>query len=319
MYDSINDIKECLSKYIESIDNTVSIDIFNHTSSNIVSPTANKNIIKKAIESITTGGGTSLGHALENFYDSTLIEWGKIKPTIVIITDGATDDVGKSCKFFKEIKKNYNIILLGFGSSYEYDNCIQIVERDATIFEHVEKSDNLIPMLYNRIGIPLTKIKICTDIDNIIYTGAKKTHNHLFFVEQGTSIKLAVTNGLPQIYIDDVKIIPIEDSDLNAESALFEFICVYLINNIGSEINCTNALRMKLKLNSLEKYIREKISDILLLNRLLDFIQSIKIICEQEFKQSNEFGIGMNCLSRGTSNEVHRAVSEGLKECYRSR
>jgi uncharacterized protein YegL len=318
MCDDIPDLKKSLIDFIQVTPNTISIDTFNHFHDCILKPTDNTSEMIKAINTMHAGGGTNLGNALDDMLSTTLSIWDT-KPIIVIITDGATIDIERSKETFKQLKKEYPVLFLGYGKSYNYDMCIDIVERDATLFEYVETTHDLTEILGKKLNIPLTKVKVITKDDNIIYTGAKKTQEHIFYVEDQTNIKLAFTNGLPEIYINDLLITPELDTTLNPQNALFEFICVYLINEIASTVNYKNALRMKYKLDFIKKIVENKVKNFVTRNYLIDFIKKVIDICRQELKASSEFGFQVSYLGRETSNSVYRATSAGLKTCYRSR
>lgn len=318
MTDSMPQLKKCLIEFVQETPNTISIDTFNHFHDCILRPTNNTCDMIKAINTIHAGGGTSLGHALDDIQSTTLTLW-ETKPIVVIITDGATADIEKSKKAFNELKKEYPVLLLGYGTDYNYDMCIDIVERDATLFEHIETIQGLTEIFGKKLNIPLTKVRVVSNENNMIYTGAKKTTEHTFYVEDQTNIKLAFTNGLPDIYINDNKVQPLLDTSLNPQNALFEFICVYLINDIASTVNYKNALRMKYKLDFLRKIVENKVKNFVTKNYLLDFISKVIDICKQELKCSSEFGFQVSYLGRETSNQVYRATSCGLKACYKSR
>lgn len=315
MASSLSLLKNTLINFINKYDFIVSIDTFNNEHNIVNNPTTDKKILIDNINSITASGGTALGNALENFYNKSIKNWS-IEPTLVIITDGATSDMIKSIEFFTKIKQQNNILLIGYGQLYNYDNCINIVNKDASLFEYAINCDALYDILEKNITIPITKVKIMTKDNNYIYTGSTRTQEFLLFVKGDNTIKITTTNGIPDIYINDTLIKPNLNVLLEPETSLFEFIITTLLNNIASNVFYTNALRMKLKLNSIEKYINNKLNDFVILNTLQTLITEIKDICAKELKKSENYGLNVAYLQRQTSNKIYRAVSQGIKSCY---
>ena len=315
-------LKDNLINYIRShlLGGKISIDLFNSNYTNLLEPiTVSDNIdfIVSKITAIRSGGGTKLENCLKETRENLLPKWGTLNPTVVILTDGATDDVDESHTHFQAIKSNYNILLLGVGHSYSYANCIKIVESNAAVFEHIANIDKFVPVLSDRVHGDVTKVRIITEGNNWIFTGAKKTHEDVQYIQSGIKLRFSTTNGCPRIFVNEAEITVNYNEKLNLESqtALFEFLSVSLINKIGTEVFCTNGLRMKIKLQQLKKFIKSKMLPFDVQERLTKFIKDISNICDVQMKNSVHYEYGYECLRGKSSISVGRAVSSALRGC----
>jgi hypothetical protein len=328
MSDILPLLKYNLITYIKQqlMNGIISIDLFDHDYYGLLDPikvSDNLDLIIEKINGINCGGRTMLGNALYNFINITYPKWINSdisitkRPTIVILTDGATHDLNESHKNFQELKKDLNILLVGVGNGYSYDNCIKIVESNATVFEHISDITKFVPTLDSRIGSNYNKVKIITEGNNWIFTGAKKVQEDTQYVKSGIKLRFSTTNGCPTIFINDKEVVSVQNEKLNSESqsSLFEFLSVSLINKIGSQAYCSNGLRMKLKLKKFKKFINSKLLNLDVQQRILKFIKNIIDICDNQMKYSIHYTYGSECLSRDSSIEVGRAVSNALRSC----
>jgi uncharacterized protein YegL len=321
-------LKINLITYIKEqlLNGIISIDLFDHNYYSLLDPikvSDNLDLIIEIINGIKLGGRTMLGNALHNFINITYPKWIASdisitkRPTVVILTDGATDDLNDSHQNFQDIKKDLNILLVGVGTGYSYDNCIKIVESNATVFEHISDITKFVPTLDTRIGSNYNKVKIITKDNNWIFTGAKKVQEDTQYVKNGVKLRFSTTNGCPTILINDEEVASIQNEKLNLESqsSLFEFLSVSLVNKIGSNAYCSNGLRMKLKLKKFKKFINSKILNLDVQQRILKFIKDITDICDNQMKYSVHYSYGHECLRGESSISVGRAVSTALRGC----
>jgi hypothetical protein len=262
-------------------------------------------------------GGTSLNKGI----NGAKANIGK-ETQVVIITDGATSNACEATEEFKNLRETNSVLLIGFGKNYSYDNCLPIVNGDATVFEEAKDSETFKIKIYDRIKTGV-KAVITADEANNIYTTVKSKKNRVEFIPNNTYLTVLFDNGLPQnITVDGVPITINYDPSLDQQScmSLYEFTINDYLKTIGNAVvmNPGEALNSKILAKDLKKRIEEEKEklDEEIYKRLIDFIKLLIQSCTETlsafYNSPYEFTYGGG-LGRDASNSVGRALSGGLR------
>lgn len=274
----------------------------------------------RQLKTIYTGGGTCLDKGIiglkENLDPNT---------QVVIITDGATSNKDLSTSEFTSLRTTNPVTLIGFGESYSYTNCIDIVSGDATVFSEALTAENLINSVNDRVN---AGIRIVIDFDkenNVLYTSTKiRSGNRIEFINHDIPFRCVLFNGLPNsININGTKIMPTHDSALDGlgNVILYEFIFNEYIKELANGMIWFpgHALKTKMLLKAIKNRIDtdKKIIGGQIYTRLFKFIETLHKSCCDVLKRPN-YGYSYGGLGRESSNGIARGVSDSLRACSSS-
>lgn len=242
-----------------------------------------------------------------------------VNPLIIIITDGETDDLRVSISQFNALKDSNDILLIGFGYSYNYDTCRTIISNDATKFEHVANPSEFPAIFSSRLrgSIP---IKLDAEPGNYIYDRSFKEQHHTIYIPYGETYFVSCNRGLPKISLEGVPIVPVASAVLErrAPGKLLEALIIkFLAESSDQGINQYNCVKVKIQLTLAEhcvlKAYKYNLFKKTTTDSLISTIQKLKDTCRVyekpgQYRQVEVF-YGEDLLYPESSIEVGRALS----------
>ena len=298
---------------------TISIHTFNHDYFLIVPETVlsstTLSLILQKLKNIYAFGRTSLHLGIEGVREHI-----NKQTQMIIITDGQTNDTVLATNEFRQLRDTNPVLLIGLGANYSYDNCLPIVNGDATVFEEATDSNSLSNTINSRIKTGV-KVEICTKSGNNIYTTVKSQNNRTEFIPYDTELTIVFDNGLPStITVDDVNISLHYDQNLDKQSCilLYEFTINDYLKTLGNNVisDPGEALNVKMLAQDLRQRITQDKSLISTEahDRLMTFIKDLIKTYTEIITNTSCYGFAYGGgLGRDSSNSVGRALSGGLR------
>jgi len=298
---------------------TISIHTFNQNYNlvlpeTVLSVTSLSSIIEK-IKHISAHGSTSLNLGIKGVRKHI-----NRQTQVIIVTDGETDCTDSATNEFKQLRDTNPVLLIGLGRNYSYDNCLPIVNGDATVFEEATDTNSFLNTINTRIKTGV-KVEICAKSGNNIYTTVKSQNTRTEFIPYDTELTIVLDNGLPStILVDDESIDFHFEPNLVNQSCilLYEFVINDYLKNLGNNVvsDPCEALNAKMLAQDLRHRITK---DKFLIgteahDRLITFIKELIKTYSQLLINTSRYGFTYGGgLGRDSSNSVGRVLSEGLR------